>query len=551
MKTGYAACLFLMFVCFVTGCERPSTHTGPDNRGVAAREDAAKISDSHSLEPDLAQNADASEGPDRSGTETVPPAMNGTAGSPNEERSVNERSVSPLSVRLEEREGGFAFKLTGEAGTEMSAVQSVVLSDNGGTVVHLVRRMSSWGEAKENQTRYRMDALVVNPAAKTYAAYPITDVIVADTYSVDSVTRAYGFLEPSQLVIIRPEQTENGHIRYYIVSMDIRSGQTERLIEGVPPDVSPDFLGLSWMAADTKTLYLNSYSGGEIWVADLKKRTVKTWDGPFKNRWPLFMLQASPDGERFWHENEGYRLYDQNGMVLASLPSGKGLHSNPVFRWSPDSRYSVYEATFDDSQENVLGGENAPIIAPQWIRVFDRSGSVVWEADVRREPKQGTHMEWVGWLDESGYGLLHRYELEREEGQPPAKVRSAYQIIDVANGTEIPLSRTERLEDLTRPEPIRDKDGRLIMVDRKAGRYWSTGEGYRGNMDISILSKPEHKSIIWAENDYEANRTVVRRYDPAAKTWFETTWNETLGSRFQLVNESLLFDSDLNYRFIN
>jgi hypothetical protein len=542
-----------MFVCFATGCERPSTHTGPDNRGVVAREDAVKFPDSHVPDSDLARNVDASDGSHLSRTETVLPATNETAGSPNEEQSVNERPMAPLSVRLEELEGGFSLKLPEEAGTQTIEVQSVVASDNGRTVVHLIRRMSSWGEAKENKTRYRMDALVVNPAAKTYAAYPIADVIVADTYSVDSVTRAYGFLEPSQLVIVRPEQTENGRIRYDIVSMNIQNGQIERLIEDIPPasDLFFDHLGPSWMSAGTKTLYLNSYSGGKIWVADLKKRTVNTWDGPFKNRWPLFMLQASPDGERFWHENEGYRLYDQNGTVLASLPSVKGLHSYPAFRWSPDSRYSVYEATFDDNWENVLGGEDAPVIAPQWIRVFDRSGSVVWEADVTREPKQGTHMEWVGWLNEGGYGLLRRYELEREEGKPPAKVRSVYQIVDVTTGSITQLSRAERLEDLTRPEPVRDKDGMLIMVDRKEGRYWSNGEGYAGNMDISILSKPEHKSIIWAETDYKNSQTVVRRYDPATKTWFETTWNGTLDSRLQLVDESLLFGSDLNYRYVN
>jgi len=199
----------------------------------------------------------------------------------------------------------------------------------------------------------------------------------------------------------------------HIIAMNIRTGQKERLIEGVPPDVSPDFFGLKWLGENTKTLYINSYSGGKIWAADLKKRTVSTWDGPFKNRWPHILLQASPDGERFWYENEGYRLYDQNGTLLASLLPGKGLHLYPVFRWSPDSQYSVDESTFDDNPENILGGEDVMIIAPQRIHVFDRSGSAVWEADASREPKQ--RMEWAGWLSESGHGLLHRYKCNVQE----------------------------------------------------------------------------------------------------------------------------------------
>lgn len=409
------------------------------------------------------------------------------------EKEEEARTVSPapssrppasqLTVTLEERADGFTYQLAKEEGTAVHVVQSLVSSDRSMPVFHLVRRTTDMPESR----RYRLDVLTVDPHDKSFKVYPFADVSVKDTYSVDSLARAYGYSDPEHLVMIRPaEGSGKRNIRYDVVTFGLRTGEVTKVIDGIPPDLSPDFLAAGWVNGSGSKLYLNSFSGGKLWIADLTARSVRTLDGSFKHSWPLVRLFRSPDGERYWYGNDGFQLYDGEGVKLASLPMEQGLHAYPPFLWSSDSRNSVFQYTFDDNQENVLGGEDGIYaIASQGIRIYDRKGAVIWQTDADAF-KNGTYAEWSGWLAEGSQGILRTYELERAEGQPPRKVRSSYSLLNVATGQMKALAETDRLEDMERPEMVYGRDGQVMFVDVRNTRYRLIGDENNNSRRYSL-----------------------------------------------------------------
>ncbi|WP_405079087.1 hypothetical protein ACI48J_15380 [Paenibacillus chitinolyticus] len=452
-----------------------------------------------------------------------------------------------LNVSLKEKKGGFRLKLAEEENTTATVMQSLVSPGNGKTVLHLVRRTSP----AEGGTRYRLDLVAVQPAKKTFKVFLFADLRMSDTYSADTLAMGYGFRDDSHVVMIQPVGKADGAgIGYRIVSLDVQNGQIRELAANVPPDLSPDFLASGWLNADGSKLYLNSYRGGKLWIADLAGGGVKALDGTFSHTWPLFRLFRSPDGERFWYEKDGYRLYDGKGVQLSDLPADTGLHSNPALKWSPDSRYAAYEYTFSNSEENVIGGEDYKVIAPQGIKIFGRDGKAVWSADAR-ELNNGDRLELRGWIGGSGESLgaavLRSYTLERAVDREPRKTDSVYHLVQPATGKLTKLSAAG-LADLHHPQAVTDGSGALMLVDAGNALYTLVGDETNSERTVKLLSASEPQRLLWAETDSAKGSVTITAYDIASKKARTTETKDLSGGDLQAAGEEYVIDSGLVYQ---
>ncbi|MCY9591096.1 hypothetical protein PC41400_14005 [Paenibacillus chitinolyticus] len=471
---------------------------------------------------------------------------------------------SSLNVTLEEKKGGFRLKLAEEKNTTATVMQSLVSPDSGKTVLHLVRRTSP----AEGGIRYRLDLVAMQPAKKTFKVFSFADLQMGDTYSTDTLAMGYGFGDDSHVVMIQPVGKAGGAgIGYRIVSLDVGSGRLRELAANVPPDLSPDFLASGWLNADGSKLYLNSYRGGKLWIADLAGGGVKALDGTFSHTWPVFRLFKSPDGERFWYEKDGYRLYDGKGVKLADLPADTGLHSNPAFKWSPESRYAAYDYTFTKSDENVIGGEDRKVIAPQGIKIFGRDGKPVWSTDAR-ELKHGDRLELRGWIGGSGESIgsalsagstanaerssspnaaiLRSYTLERAEDREPRKTDSVYHLVQPATGKLTKLSEA-KLAELHNPQPVLGQSGALMLVDAGSALYTLVGDETNSARPVKLLPASESK-LLWAETDYAKGSVTITAYDIASKKVRTTETKDLSGGDLQAAGEEYVIDSELVYQ---
>ncbi|WP_372011249.1 PepSY domain-containing protein [Paenibacillus chitinolyticus] len=471
---------------------------------------------------------------------------------------------SSMNVSLEEKKGGFRLKLAEEKNTTAAVMQSLVSPDSGKTVLHLVRRTSP----AKGGTRYRLDLVAVQPAKKTFKVFPFADLQMGDTYSTDTLAMGYGFRDDSHVVMIQPVGKAGGAgTGYRIVSLDVGSGRLHELAANVPPDLSPDFLASGWLNADGSKLYLNSYRGGKLWIADLAGGGVKALDGTFSHTWPVFRLFKSPDGERFWYEKDGYRLYDGKGVKLADLPADTGLHSNLAFKWSPDSCYAAYDYTFTKSDENVIGGEDRKVIAPQGIKIFGRDGKPVWSTDAR-ELKHGDRLELRGWIGGSGESIgsagstgnadnaerssspnaaiLRSYTLERAEDREPRKTNSVYHLVQPATGKLTKLSEA-KLAELHNPQPVLGESGALMLVDAGSALYTLVGDETNSARPVKLLPASESK-LLWAETDYAKGSVTITAYDIASKKVRTTETKDLSGGDLQAAGEEYVIDSELVYQ---
>ncbi|SEG44088.1 hypothetical protein [Paenibacillus sp. UNC499MF] len=467
---------------------------------------------------------------------------------------------SSLNVSLEETKSGFRLKLAEEESTTSTVMQSLVSPDNGKNVLHLVRRTSP----AEGGTRYRLDLVAVQPAKKTFKVFPFADLQMSDTYSTDTLAMGYGFTDDSHAVMIQPARKGGGAgIGYRIVSLDVGSGRLRELAANVPPDLSPDFLASGWLNADGSKLYLNSHRGGKLWIADLARGGVRELDGTFSHIWPVSRLFKSPDGERFWYEKDGYRLYDGKGAKLADLPADTGLHSNPAFKWSPDSRYAAYEYTFTKSEENVIGGEDYKVIAPQGIKFYGRDGKPAWSTDAR-ELKHGDRLELRGWIGGSGEStastgsagrsgagslgaaVLRSYNVERAEDREPRKTDSVYHLVQPAAGKPAKLSEA-KLAELHNPQPVLGESGALMLVDAGSALYTIVGDETNPQRTVELLPSSDPKRLLWAETDYVKDTVTITAYDIAAKKGRTIETSDLPAGDLQAAGESYIIDSGLNY----
>jgi hypothetical protein len=453
--------------------------------------------------------------------------------------------MKPLKLNLIERDDGFQLQVEKEKGSNTLVVQSFVSPDPQKPVTHLVRRI---------EDRFRLDIVSVIPKDKTFKQHALVSVKVADEYSVDSIARAYGFLDPEHLVMVLPKPgKEEGRIAYDVASVNITNGQVTVLVENIPPDVSPDFFAKGWLSDDGSRLYLNSYDGGAIWMIDVKEGRVEKWDESLSHQWPIYKTVPSPDGERLWYVNDDLRLYDGDSRMLVKLPIGEGLHSYPAFRWSPDSKYSVYQYTRTNSPEHRLGEEEESNLAPQGIIMYDMNGRKVWETKDKEEFPNQAYVEWIGWLStDSDIGIVHKFGLTRGlEGEPPRKTGSSYGLVQITTGAITPLTSVNQLQDLQVPVPVIAQEGQLLFVDASEGMYWRAGSPF-GEDGKSMLLIPSESpdNLRWIEIDYNGHRSMLHFYTASQKNFHTNSWNETLGTEYLplLINEEWVVDSKLVYR---
>ncbi|WP_127490787.1 TolB family protein [Paenibacillus glycanilyticus] len=455
-----------------------------------------------------------------------------------------------LRIDLIKQDKGFSFPLHDSEEVNGFVAQTFPAPNDRNLVAHVVKRTVYDPEG----IRYRLDVVAVNPKEQTYSLYPAADIIVKDNYSVDSIAGAYGFTKQDQLVLVQPKKREDGQegIQYDVVALDLRNGRMKTIAANAVPDVSPSFYARGWMN-NSGYLYLNSYSDGRLWSVDILTGEVRRIEGPFKHEWPLYLVTPSPDGNLFWHEQtDSFRLYDRNGKELKVIPPTLGYHSYPAFDWSPDSRFAALAFTLSDSHDNVLGGDEAYIIAPEAIAFYDEKGDLTW--DVQAKPKEGlTHVDWNGWLAKGNEGVLSWYRLDRaEKGAVPRKIDRTYALANVLTGQITNLTPAKKLEDLKSPMAVVSRTGPLLFVDRDEGLFWSPAEE-TGNEDRNyvLLSKPEGPQLIWAARDYSSEQTTISRYNPVNHAISVTVFNEPLGEGLQLVDDTLIVDNKMNYRWIH
>ncbi|WP_336774556.1 TolB family protein [Paenibacillus sp. MMO-58] len=400
-----------------------------------------------------------------------------------------------------------------------------------------------------------MDVVVVKPKEQTYSLYPVADLIVKDDYSVDSITGAYGFTKQDQLVLVQPKKREDGQevIQYDVVALDLSNGRMKTITANAVPDVSPSFYARGWMN-HSGHLYLNSYSDGRLWSVDVLTGEVQSIGGQFKNEWPLYLVTPSPDGNLFWHEQtDSFRLYDRNGKELKVIPPTIGYHSYPAFEWSPDSRFAALSFTLSDSHDNVLGGDEAYIIAPEAIAFYDEKGDLTW--DVQAKPKEGlNHVDWNGWLADGEEGVLSWYRLNRAAEGAPRKADLSYALANVATGKITKLTQAKQLEELKSPMPvIVNRTTPMLIIDREQRLYWMPEEAAQADSPFryQLLSKPTAVQLIWSCYDYSSEQTKITRYNPVNHATSVTVFNEPLGEGLQLINDTLIVDNKMNYRWIH
>ncbi|WP_337101205.1 TolB family protein [Paenibacillus sp. YIM B09110] len=459
--------------------------------------------------------------------------------------------LNALTVNVIKQNDGIKYVLNEE---NAFVAQTIISNDNEMPVIHIVQRLSSDSE----WTRYQLDLLAVYPEEGRYSLIPFADIQLKDGYSVSSTSRIHGFLDPARLILIQPSVGEAiGSIRYDVVSLDLKTLTLTTVAENVPNGIEEDHLGKSWLNAVDGKLYLNVFGDGRLWIIDVRTGESKLSDNLLPNPFPFFMLTPSPSGDRIWYEayreqGEGlvYHLYNEEGELIKRFSNGyEGYDRYSAFQWSADSRLAVYEYTRDQSSDNVLGGEENYIIAPQGVQLLDRSGSIVWETSTATNDKT-SHVEWRGWLSGDS-GILQRYELEfSDEGSViPVKQRSTYEWIDVTSGKAIRLTEALRLEDLEQPELVTDASEGLLFVDRSKSRYFlmsGTDQEY-----YKILSTPEDKELIWSRYHDEDRTARITRYRPETKESVSTALDEAASGEIVMIGDHMLFaEGDLHYHFI-
>lgn len=484
-------------------------------------------------------------------TSTKPPATaEATASSIPPVSSVSSASEG-LSIELVKHDKGFSFPLQFSEGVNGFVAQTFPVPNDPNLVAHLVKRKVHDPEG----IRYRLDVVAVKPKEQTCSFYPVADIVVKDDYSIDSITGAYGFTKQDQLVLVRPKKRDNGQegIQYDVAALDLHTGRMKTIAANAVPDVSPSFYARGWMNKSGQ-LYLNSYSDGRLWSVDVHSGEVQTMGEQFKNEWPLYLLYASPDGHLFWHEEtDNFRLYDRNGKELKVIPPTLGYHSYPAFEWSPDSRFAALAFTLSDSHDNILGGEDAYIIAPEAVAFYDEKGDLTW--DVQAKPKEGlTHVDWNGWLANGDEGVLSWYRLDRSKEGAPRKADLSYALANVTTGKITELAQAAKLEDLKKPMPVvGSRMTSVLFIDREEGLYWMPEKAAQADSSLGykLLSKPSDAQLIWSAYDYGSEQATITRYNPVNHATSITVFNEPLGDELQLIDDTLIVDNKMNYRWIH
>ncbi|WP_168121569.1 hypothetical protein [Paenibacillus sp. HB172176] len=342
--------------------------------------------------------------------------------------------------------------------------------------VHLLRSIVP---AEGGGEHYRIDAVVVDPEARSFKAFPLVDADLADSYAADSVAGAYGFLDARSLLYVSVvnDDVSAGGCHYSIETLDIVSGQRAVLFDSIPQIDDNDHYGRGWLykKGNTSILVLNSYGSGKLWNFNLLDRTVHQWEGVFRNSWPTFGLIPSPDGAEFWYANQekrDYRLYDLDGNSLQKVGFNDDHELSKPFEWSPDGSYSVHVEAQDGGEQPVLVDDSDfPLVASDRLTFYDAEAHLA--ITVQEKIGSGRFVEIAGWFADSVLGdvLLAHYSVKQEarEGQEAEKSKFDYEVVDLKLGKRTAVQDDEELNRLKKQALASAGSGHKIEYKMRHG----------------------------------------------------------------------------------
>lgn len=409
--------------------------------------------------------------------------------------------------------------------------------------VHIARSIGD-----ETIPLYRQYAIVVDPATREQTIYSLTDAYVRDSYNVDSVARAYGFIDDRRLLYVAAvgDDPVGGAFTYRIATLDIRTGDVATIIQELPGAPMDEFFVPGWLVADSKELVLNTHQSGLMWRIDIERQTAELTENRYPHEWPFFLTVPSPDGERLWYtdvHNRSYKLYELDGKLLTEFPFIDGFDQYQPFMWSPDGQYATFAYTDDRDRKHVIAEHEVYEAATQHIRIYDRQGKLV--RTISADGAKGDYVEPAGWLP-GGELLLRHYKLDRS-GERPVKTGFSFELLAVSGGTLTALELVDAPEALTNAAPAYDKRLRaLSWIDAQARTVWQTSDG-----STVLLSSPDADNVHWVENTYgdgEANNySTLRAYNRTADAWSSLQPDRLIDYSPVLVGDSWITGNDLYY----
>lgn len=392
--------------------------------------------------------------------------------------------------------------------------------DNGSTYTVHIMATDQPGNAEGMIGR---KALVVHPESGEFREYPLFRAHAEDSYAVDSLAMAYGFVDDRSLLYIAVHNDEENHDTYYysVDKLDILTGEIAAIIPRIHQfDELPEseHFVKGWLTAAKDKLILNSYSEGLLWSIDTAGGDVKQLPAKVKHHWPFYMTSVSPDGERIWYvdsENSRYVLLDADGGILRSFPfpSESAREQYGWFFWSPTGKYAVNYTSSAANADTIIHEDSEFVTrAMESLTIYDREGN--GRRSVVVDKNSGPYVEVAGWVgEEDEYAVLRLYDLEGTSGVR-TPVNESYMLYDVTSGKSTALRVTPAEHQIMNLEPVILYQNRpgvaqpVLLIDRKADAvvilseygYWiPSGHLLNGATAWTRLGNEEgNAALLWS-----------------------------------------------------
>ncbi|RAV21499.1 hypothetical protein DQG23_09500 [Paenibacillus contaminans] len=401
-------------------------------------------------------------------------------------------------------------------------------------IVHVIRRT----EPVENGTWYRKDLLIINPDTRAVRTLMLMCGLTSDSYTTDSVTNVFGFLDDEHIVYVAVHGSEMENTSYNVEKLNINTGEKKVLYERNPAHISPDFYAPGWLNSRKDTLILPAFSKGTVDVFKLNQTVVSLLKKRFTSTWPMYSISRSPDGERFWHEG---KLYDLGGQLLAD-PLPKGSFRLGV-NWSPDGRFSAHSYAFEDGDEHRMAGGESDIVAPQGLVISDQSGRTIQRFETKGTH---THVEIAGWIPERETAIVHYYGIDKNKPIDEQKADNRYKALQLRTGnlSALEAAETYDLDEWELVEswsPYSRFNGQIFVADLNKGKFWRPEE------KVSYLGMMKEGDFLWRTIDYHSGKSVFYRLSSATKTVEQLFEGSVNSYSMMLHNNWLISDLDFNY----
>lgn len=330
--------------------------------------------------------------------------------------------------------------------------------------------------------KYGRKAVVVHPESGEHRSYSLFQAKVGDSYAVDSLAKAYGFVDDRSLLYIAVHNdTETPSTHYYSAEkLDILTGEKTVLIPRIQEFDSltpPEHFAKGWLTETKEKLMLNSYKEGKLWSIDTASGDMQLLPALAKHHWPFFMTSVSPDGERIWHydnENGRFALLDEGGTIINTYPLPSEWDRQQVgwFFWSPNGTYAVHYPTSNASANPIIHEDSEFVTrALESVSFYDREGK---GRHLEFDRSSSPYVQVAGWLGEDDdFAVLRFYDVEKASGIG-TPINESYILYELSTGKSIGLQETANEDKIATLEPVISYQNRpgvdesIFVVDRKA-----------------------------------------------------------------------------------